>query len=300
MPLVRAPLQLPGLNGGRLTTQSGVAVSTADRTAQGTIYWTPFRHGGIMLPVSSSGPWRYYEPGEISLALTVTSGNNYDVFGYLSSGTLALELSAAWTNDTTRADALGTLNGVQVKNSDKSRLYLGTLRASGANVTADSGEPAAGTTPKRFLWNCFNRVPRLLRAIEDADSWTYSTNTWRSANNDTTNRVEFVIGLAENTVQAMALHSYAGAAAGDYGATGVGVDSTSANSAQLTGNAAQGAAAAETNNAFAFYAAILGVGYHFLQWLETWTIGAGTGTWYGDAGLASNTFQSGIKAEVWG
>ena len=42
-------LFLPGLCGGRLTTESGVPVSTSDRTSPGTLYLTPFVHNRVAL-----------------------------------------------------------------------------------------------------------------------------------------------------------------------------------------------------------------------------------------------------------
>jgi hypothetical protein len=277
MPLTRAPMQLPGLNGGRLTTETGVPVSTSDRTSQGTLYWTPYRHGEIALPVTSTGPWRKYQPGEISLALTLTSGKNYDVFGYLSAGTLALELSAAWTNDTTRADALGTLNNVTVKNGDKSRFWLGTIRASGANVTQDS---AGGSTTqvggKRFVWNAFNQVHRQLAVKDTADNWVYTTDTIRIANGASapSNCVEYVTGDSAVTVQATFFSTVALSAQGSLRAkNSVGVDSGTVFSgwSQAGYNADAGYVISALGG---YYVGQPGLGYHYLAMLEKGADGA--------------------------
>lgn len=293
---VYAPRLTCFANGGRLTTESGVAVSTADRTGQGTVYWTPHAHGDILLPATSAGPWLKVTPGEKSLALAVASGSNYDVFGYLSSGTLALELSSAWSSDTARNDALGTLDGVRVKNSDKTRLYLGTLRASGSNVTADAGSPASGTSAKRFLWNAYNRVPRPMRVIEAADTWAYTTAAWRSANNSTANRFEFVLGLSEEFTFAEALCLAGNSGGVSNNNAGVGLDRVNGNDAQLV---VSGSYAANANfNGRAVYRGHPGIGYHFLQWLEYTDAGSGTTTWFGDAGVGY--IQLGMHGEVWG
>ena len=114
--------------GGRLTLTSGTPVTTADVTGAGTLYYTPYVNGQIAL-YDGSSTWTVYTFTERSLALTVTSGKNYDVFAYNNSGTVTLELSAAWTNDTTRADALTTQNGVTVKSGATTRRWLGTIRA---------------------------------------------------------------------------------------------------------------------------------------------------------------------------
>jgi hypothetical protein len=85
-----------GLCQGRLTTESGVGVSTSDRTSQSTIYFTPYL--GNRVALYSGSAWAEYTLTERSLALSgLTSGKNYDVFLYNNSGTLTLELSAAWT-----------------------------------------------------------------------------------------------------------------------------------------------------------------------------------------------------------
>lgn len=292
MPLYRAPTQLPGLCEGRLTTESGVAVSTSDRASQSTIYFTPYK--GSRVSLYNGTRWTVYGFTERSLALSgLTGGKNYDVFLYDNAGTLTLELSAAWTNDTTRADALALQDGVLVKSGTTTRRFLGTLRASAATTTEDTGAPASGTTPKRFVWNQYNRVPRLMRAIESADSWTYDTAAWRSMNNDATNRCEYVCGQAEDMLWAQVEGIVALTAVPDNVATGVGVDSTSANSALIYGQGIPAAGA--TNGVFCTYEGVPGLGYHYLQALE-YGSGTATNTWYGDAGVSF--FQAGIVA--WG
>lgn len=280
--------------GGRLTLTSATPVTTSDVTAAGTLYYVPYTGNEIAL--FDGQAWRTYTiTAELSLSLTLTSGKNYDVFIYDNAGTLTLELSAAWTNDTTRADAIALQNFIYVKSGATTRRHVGTIRASGANTVDDSGFPAAGTTPKRFVWNRYNQVFRPMRAIENADSWTYTTGTFRSANADDTNRLEYVVGDAATLVecQANSLTSNSGSAAN--AATGVGVDSTSANSATIF---------PQTNittlalPSFAKYMGYPGLGYHYLQWLEYSSGGGGTMTWFGDAGVTY--LQTGIFGGVWG
>ncbi len=127
---------LCGTRGLRLTLTTAVPVTAADVTGAGTIYLTPFRSGAIALWDGKS--WVVRTTAEVSLALTITSGKNYDVFAYWSGSAVVLELSAAWTNDTLRADAITTQNGVQVKTGALTRRLVGTIRASGTNTTEDS------------------------------------------------------------------------------------------------------------------------------------------------------------------
>lgn len=76
--------------GGRLTLTSGTAVTTSDVTGATTIYYTPYLHDVIELWDGTR--WVANTFAETSLAIgTVVNGQAYDVFGYLSSGALALE-----------------------------------------------------------------------------------------------------------------------------------------------------------------------------------------------------------------
>lgn len=180
-------LRAAPLPGGRLTLESGVAVSTTDQLAKTTLYYTPRWYNQIYLH-SGSG-WNRIEFSEASLSLaSIAANTNYDVFGYNNAGSLALELTA-WTNGTTRAVALATQDGRYVKSGDVTRLYLGTIRGSAAGNCEDS-------LTKRFVWNYYNRVYRRLSRA-DATSHTYTSSTVRYWNNDASMKIEFVVGLAD-------------------------------------------------------------------------------------------------------
>ena len=82
---VAAPT-INAINNGRLTTESGVPVSTSDRTAQGTIYFTLYN--GNQLGLYTGVVWTLVTFTQMSLALSgLTSGKNYDVFIDYTSGT---------------------------------------------------------------------------------------------------------------------------------------------------------------------------------------------------------------------
>lgn len=277
-----------GLMQGRLTTETGVAVSTSDRTAQSTIYFTPYN--GNRVALYSGSAWAEYALTERSLALSgLTSGKNYDVFLYDNSGTLTLELSAAWTNDSTRADALTTQDGVYVKSGATTRRLVGTIRTTGTTTTEDSAA-------KRFVWNLYNRVLRHMKAAtETTDSWNYTTSTWRQANANTANQLDYVVGLNDHAVTAEAFAVCGNNAGFPVAAiAGIGVNSTSASSAHFHGHSAT----TLSSPSHALYNGMPGLGRNFLAWLE-YSGTSGTTTWYGDAGDA-NLFQSGILGQVWG
>lgn len=175
-----------GINvtGGRLTTESGVPSSTDDRLSQGTIYFTPYLSNIIWL---YSTFWRPITFSEKSLSLSgITTGKPYDIYGYLSSGDLALE-SLAWTNDTTRATALARQDGVWVKSGDATRLYLGTIYPSAANVTEDSSS-------KRYVFSQYNRIKKHFLLADATSSWTYASTTRRIIRGQSGNAIHVVCG----------------------------------------------------------------------------------------------------------
>lgn len=278
---------------GRLTTETGVAISTSDRTAQATIYLTPFR--GNRLSVYSGGQWSVRTFTEISLSLSgLTSGKPYDVFVYDNSGTLTLE-SLVWTSDTARATALTTQDGVLVKSGDATRRYLGTFYTTATGQTEDS-------YAKRDLWNYYNRTPRLMRKTESTDEWDYNTSSWRQANGSTSNQIECVVGVSEDPVTAEVLAGLGfGTTSGNAeGAAGIGLDSASSPaSGSLIGHAY--AVSRGTNDSrsqavlSAKYNGHPGVGRHYLTWLE---YGSTDAEFFGDGN--GNLQQSGIYGTVMG
>lgn len=272
---------LIGVCNGRLTTESDVPISPSDRTAQGTIYFTPYNGNRIALYNGSS--WVIFAFSEVSLSLSLTSGKNYDVFLYDNAGTLTLELSAAWTNDTTRADALALQDGVYVKSGAPTRRWLGTIRASGSNVTEDSKQ-------KRFVWNAYNRVRRTLERLETTNSWTYSTDSWRQANASTSNQAEVVSGLAglcaDLTVVVMVTSTVAANTE-----VSIGLDSTT------TPFGAMSMVILDANKyqtASCRVVLPIPLGYHYMTWLER-GLGSGTQTWFG----LQSGFRSFGMSGVW-
>jgi hypothetical protein len=278
--------------GGRLTTESGVPVSTSDRTAQSTLYYTPFKHNNVY--TWSGSAWQAKTFSEISLSLTLTSGKNYDVF--INSAATALSLSAAWTNDTTRADALGKQDGVTVLSSDHTKLWLGTIRASGTNVTADSA--GGGTTQvggQRFIWNAYNQVRRALKVIDTTDSWTYTTATIRQANAASGNKVEYVTGDIAILISAT-VYSSVNISSGPttLAKVGIGIDSTTTFSGFITSGVS--GAGIDLHSISGRYDGYPGLGYHYVSWNEAGQTVGGTCSFQGDGGTLA--IQSGLVATM--
>lgn len=275
-----------GLCEGRLTLTTAVPVTTADVTAAASVYFTPYKGNRVALYDGSN--WALYTFTELTLALgTISSGKPYDVFLYNNTGTLTLEL-LAWTNDTTRATALTTQNGVLVKTGATTRRYLGTFYTTSTTTTEDSAA-------KRLLWNYYNRVLRTLNVTEATASWTYSTAVYRQANAAVANQVAVVVGVAEAVVElsllAIARNNNAGVSLG----VAIGEDSTTTPiTGSLRGLVTTPVAAYQvtpTASARKFPA----VGYHYYAWLE-YSVATVTSTWIS----ASSTDVAGLVGTIQG
>jgi hypothetical protein len=252
-----------------------------------SVYFTP--HNGNRVALYDGTRWRLYSFSEITLALgTLTADRNYDVFLYDNAGTLTLELSAAWgtvAGVQTRTDALALQDGVWVKSGATTRRYVGTIRTNSTTTTIMLWLPPSGTRARLFVWSAYNQVDNHFTVVDETDSWTYSTSTWRSWNNSDENRVEYVVGLAGAKVTLDFLAMGSGG-----GAFGVGLDSATAKPHDLIRySAVTGVGAAVCPFCHASEA-----GYHFLQLMEIRE--SGTFTIYGDAGTPDYIACGGVGA----
>lgn len=272
----------------RLTLTTGVPVTTSDVTLATTIYCTPYK--GNQIGLYTGGAWVTRSSAQFSLALgTLTSAKPYDVFCYDNAGTPTLEF-LAWTDDTTRATALAYQDGILVKSGDATRRYLGTFYTTSTTQTEDS-------VANRYLWNYYNRVARTMSAVDITDSWAYTTATWREARATTTNRLNFVIGYAEDAVVVDAMNVASNSTVGPTLHCGIGLDSTSA---LVEGSLVAYVPSAVANQAYTMKAEYKGVpaaGKHYAARLER-SSAAGTTTWYGDGD--GTVFRSGIHGSMLG
>ena len=183
---------------GRLTLESGMPLSFDDQMAKSTIYFTPYK--GNRISLYDGTKWNVHTFSEISLDLTLLLASRvllantvFDVFVYDNAGTLALDLSTAWATDNTRAEALALQDGVYVRASDHTQLFLGTFRTVTATTTEDSKK-------KRFLWNNANRIMRDL-FYEDLISHTYDNSAGpRMWAGNPLAYVALVTGLRDNPI----------------------------------------------------------------------------------------------------
>jgi len=261
---------IPTAPGGRLTLTSGTPVTTSDVSAATTLYYTPYM--GNKIELYYAGEWTEYLFNELSLSLSgYTADKNYDIFIYNNSGTLTLE-SVAWTNDTTRATALTTQDGVYVKSGDSTRRYLGTIR-----TISTTGQVNDGAI-KRFVWNYYNRVDRRLLYGYTGTNHTYTGTSWRYWNNDSDSRIYFVVGVREDAPLVFYGGEVKSSSDGTYARLGVGFDTDTDNIVQLAnlGNA-------NVQNIYGIIGGTLSLqyqmtepGYHFFSGLEK--VDGGTGT----------------------
>lgn len=274
---------------GRLTLTTAVPVTTSDVTAATTLYYTAYKGNAIAL-FDGTSTWNVLNFTELSIAIPSTNNTMYDVWVYDNAGVPTMEV-LAWTNDTTRATALTTQNGVLVKTGATTRRYVGSFRTTGTvGQTEDS-------LAKRYVWNYYNRVNRPMQVLEATNSWTYSTASFRQANNSAANQIDFVVGVTEDPILAYAVSQAVNSTTtGRNVSIGIGLDSTTVNSAIMANINCTSLIYAGLN---AFYDAYVSPGRHFLAWLEKGN-GTDTQTWYGDQNGAAVLMQAGISGRIMG
>jgi len=277
----------PQVCGGRMTLSTGVPVTDSDISSSATVYFAPFVGNRISLYVQDYG-WRLYTFPELTLDISgIAPDKNIDVWLYDNAGTLTLAYTE-WSNATLRATALVRQDGVLVKSGSPAYRYLGSVRTSGSGVTCD-------TKLKRFLWNYYNRLPRLLEVLESTGSWIYNTATWRSSNNSIANRVQFIIGVSEKPVF-LEVHqlTYDDPAHHYARYVGIGLDKTNGTDANLSDYVYYGG----SYPMHPIYRDFPGIGFHYLQWVEKGTASSNS-YFFGDDGNPTD-IQFGMIGEILG
>lgn len=295
------------LPGGRLTLTTAVPVTTADVTGATTVYYTPHRHNRIAVYDGTRWLWRTFS--ELSQATTdatkspaaVAASKVYDVFVWLDGSTMRATRGPLWDSDTSRGTGAGKseleffegrwVNAQAITNGPAARrgLYVGTIASDASSQINDS-------LAKRDVWNTYWRVPRAMKVVDTTDSWNYTTATFRQARATTSNQLEYVVGLSEDRVEARVLAMATNSGGITVTTVGIGVDSTSVNSAIIFGGIAGNTSFNPFSN-HADYRGTPGIGRHSLVWLE-WSTASGTTTWYGDNNSVAT--QGGIIGEMLG
>jgi hypothetical protein len=141
------------------------------------------------------------------------------------------------------------------------------------------------------LWNYHHRRDLKLKILDATASWTYGTAAWHQVRSTTTNRVELIVGVAEVAVDLRADLTVATSATP--ATTGIGIDSVSANSADITNEVYPNGSLGLSHCQLIDYPA---AGYHAYNWLEY--ARSGTATLYGGSGTVMS--QSGMVGTVEG
>lgn len=285
---------LPATNNFRLTLTSATPVLQADTTAAGTIYLTPYT--GTHISTYDSGTWTDHITAELNVALAnVVSGKIYDLFLFNNAGTLTIVALTAWTSNTARATAISLQDGVWVNTSTvtdvitgtisvtaKNGRYLGTIYATGTNITAMMFKPAAasgGTANILGLYNASNRVKTRSMSRDNTGSWTYTGTTTRAANNSTSNRITFVDGLQQSFINGLYSCSAGTSALTTLAEIIIALDSTTAGDASATiQTAASTIVPGAINDSF-----LPQLGLHYIQACEYSS--AATATFYGNQNM---------------
>lgn len=286
------PSGAPGVFTARLSLESGVQFSTSDQLAKTTLYLI----GGSIPVYNGSSTTNYnINGGQISISITATNGVVYDVFAYDadSGGDIdTLEL-VQWTSSTARATAINAVQAAYgkyyYKNGTNGKTYVGTIVASATNQCEDSAK-------HRGVYSYGLRFLRNVLCFDTTNTWTYASTTKRPFNNSTTlgvGKVRTVTGLSEDIADINAQHEVAftsgGSAYGSY--VGIGINSTSTNSAQIFGSGDASAAwQGQGRASWRGYPSIGITDYYPLEWNAS----ANTYTMQGDNGGAVQTGLTGM------
>lgn len=242
--------------GCRLTLETGVAYSSSDQSAKSTVYCTQVDSLTAQIYDGTNFTVRTMS-GELSITLSGTSGNTaYDVYLIFDSGAVKACWGPAWSTSTDGAGARGTgPSSAQITNSVGGRwtnavsmsckngastftvaANQGTLVGGFKTATADQVSDTAAT---RMLWDLFRPVSRPLVGANTASSYAYTSATIRQCNAASAGggipvQVSTFKGMAgwpTNIRQNGQAFSSSGSVAGVF--PGIGLNSTSANSAQV-------------------------------------------------------------------
>lgn len=307
-PSSRDLMHMAGDPQGRLTLTADTPIMTADALAQTTIRYTP--HNGQFCPVYNGYNWTMMDMGgELTQATTdstkspaaVAADENYDIFFWDDGGTPRISRGPAWDTDTSRGTGSGTTELERVKGRYVNKqaitngpaaqrgTYLGTVRSNGSSQIdwRMGSDTAGGTAGLLHVWNYYNRLDTNVQISTTTATWTYSSTTFRVAENSTGMRVKYICGVAEEGYDAV-YNCASFSSTNNNSVIGLGHDSTSTPSGS-TG--ISGISSGVWVSAPAFHRSNPEIGSHYVQAIEKVTIDTVSVTFYGDH---SSDFKSGL------
>jgi hypothetical protein len=298
---------------GRLTLTTGVPVLTSPVAAATVLYYTPYV--GNIVPIYDGAAFVNTEFAELSNDLTAsstgkagpaaaTTNSNYDLFVWDDAGTVRLTRGPAWSSSSARGTGAGTtelervngllVNKIAITNGPAAQrgTYVGTIRTNGSSQL-DFSLGGTDTPGVVCFWNAFNRVPGQAFTRPSVNSFTYTTQTWQQFNASANNQISLITGLSEDAVRMFANAFTTNTTGGVVAACGIGVNSTTVNSAQVFG----GPAISSTIIALCpcEYVGVPAIGWNTFAWLQI-SQATGTTTWYGDAN-SPTVMQAGMTGQ---
>lgn len=250
-------------------------------TRSGTnLLFAPDKSNRVYIYESSRWTEHVIPDSGITVACTgLTASTNYYLYVYDNGGTLTLDLSTTGTT---------LQNGIPVKSGATDRLLIAYCYANASGAITTRAEDAR----TQLVCNIYNKRQVGLSLIESANSWSYSTASWRQANANTANQFEIVTDGTDAVT--MIVQATLGRKVSAIPSIGVGVDSTTVNACSAIGYFpinTDNDTAVHYGSGQAFYCGVPSAtpGRHYLAWLE---LGADSATFIGDNGNPS-AIQSG-------
>jgi hypothetical protein len=266
---VTVPGALPVHFGYRASLDANSAVPMTDKTST-TLYFHPYASNILTLYTGGTYGWRSYQPGIFSVTPLLDQGVGvYDLFLVTS------DLGVTYGCVTYKREANGTpgvsipfTDGARTLGINKTMLWVATVLA-----VDDEGTIVMRDTPElRGLWNVYNRVDRELctpLVTGYYGNWVYDTAAWRATENDALfNNFKVVTGIDGEVLHARATSLVALSFAAQSAAAGIGIDSTSVNSARTYGSAVKNADATVPVAITAEVDCPMAQGGHTVYWLE--------------------------------
>ena len=175
-----------------------VSAASAGQVVSGQVYDAWWVHGGanrICLAMSAAGG------GGGGWASDTAGSNTARGTGYSQLDTTSRPYV---TNKNSIAHCFNAANDYGSVNANQAT-YLGTIYATANGQTGMAFKPAAasgGNNSFLGVYNAYNRVPVYSMSQDSTGTWTYGTNTWRSADGSASNRISWVDGLQQSAVLA--------------------------------------------------------------------------------------------------
>lgn len=289
---------------GRLTLVSATPVMTATTTAATSVLYTPYI--GSQIPVWNGTAFIMATFTELTNVLANSStgkagpaaaaaNSNYDLFVWSNAGVPTLTRGPPWAtgggSNTVRGTGAGSTalnltfgvytNAFAVTNGPGAGLgtYVGTVTtdSGGGTVTWNRGAAASGGTAALLgVWNMYNRVSVNALVTDNGAGYTTLGASLRQARASTGNQINFVTGLAEESIYANYSASF-NVANPTSVSSGIGLDSTTV-STTTTGNFGFNIAAGSVQPSVISAGTIAPVlGIHFIAALESSSSAPNTG-----------------------